>query len=218
MTRSTGSTGSWPVRVTVVLGAAVTAISLLAGCGSGTTKPGAGAGTSAVVAGTVVPAPTGASATDQTRSANALPVSMRIPSINATSTLVALGENPDGTVQVPPVGTPMQAGWYAGSSAPGETGPAVLLGHVDGNRQEGIFYRLHELTPGATVQVTRADGTVLTFSVTKVDKVAKSAFPTDAVYGPTSDPELRLLTCGGAFDQAAHSYEDNVIVYAKLVT
>ena len=54
--------------------------------------------------------------------------------------------------------------------------------------------------------------------VTKVDKVSKSAFPTEAVYGPTSDPELRLLTCGGAFDQAAHSYVDNVIVYAKLVT
>jgi hypothetical protein len=38
------------------------------------------------------------------------------------------------------------------------------------------------------------------------------------VYGPTNDPELRLLTCGGTFDHAAHSYVDNVIVYAKLVT
>jgi sortase (surface protein transpeptidase) len=143
---------------------------------------------------------------------------MRIPSIDASSTLVGLGENPDGTVQVPPVSTPMQAGWYVGSSAPGEPGPAVLLGHVDGDQQAGIFFRLHELAPGATVLITRADGSVLTFAVTKVDKVAKSAFPTDAVYGPTSDPELRLLTCGGAFDQAAHSYVDNVIVYAKLVT
>lgn len=206
----------------VVLCAAATMTALLAGCGTGTAKPtAAGTTTSAVAAGTIVPGPGGTSTStsaQQTRSAGALPASVKIPSINASSTLVALGENPDGTVQVPPVSTPMQAGWYVGSSAPGEVGPAVLLGHVDGDSQEGIFYRLHELVPGATVQITRADGTVLTFSVTKVDKVAKSAFPTDAVYGPTGDPELRLLTCGGAFDQAAHSYVDNVIVYAKLVT
>lgn len=216
MTRSTGRAGSWPVVVAVVLCATAAAIAMLAGCGTGQGAAGTSAGTQQTAANTVIPGPSGTS--QATRSANALPASVRIPSINATSTLVPLGENSDGTVEVPPVSTPMQAGWYAGSSAPGEAGPAVLLGHVDGNKQTGIFYRLHELTPGATVLVTRADGSVLTFDVTKVDKVAKSAFPTDAVYGATSDPELRLLTCGGAFDQAAHSYVDNVIVYAKMVT
>jgi sortase (surface protein transpeptidase) len=154
----------------------------------------------------------------EVRAQGVLPGSVRIPRINAESSLVPLGQNTDGTVQVPPVSTPLQAGWYAGGAAPGEPGPAVLLGHVDGDKQLGIFYRLHELTPGDQVMVTRQDGTVLKFSVTKVDRVAKTAFPTDAVYGPTKDPELRLLTCGGKFDHAAHSYVDNVIVYAKLVT
>lgn len=220
MTRSTGRAGSWPVAVAVVLSTIVTAVLLLAGCGAGPSTviaPAGGPGSS--VAPSVSqdlgrPSASG----EPSRSPGALPVSVRIPSIDATSTLIALGQNADGTVQVPPVSTPMQAGWYAGGAAPGEPGPAVLLGHVDGDRQAGIFYRLHELTPGATVQVTRADGSVLTFTVTKVDKVAKSAFPTQAVYGSTSDPELRLLTCGGAFDSAAHSYVDNVIVYAKLTT
>jgi hypothetical protein len=75
---------------------------------------------------------------------------------------------------------------------------------------------LHELAAGDHVMVTRADGTVLTFTVTKVQKVPKDTFPTAAVYGATKDPELRLLTCGGAFDHATGHYVDNLIVYAKL--
>jgi hypothetical protein len=39
-----------------------------------------------------------------------------------------------------------------------------------------------------------------------------------AVYGPTPDPELRLVTCGGTFDAASGHYADNVIVYAREVT
>jgi hypothetical protein len=33
----------------------------------------------------------------------------------------------------------------------------------------------------------------------------------------TDSPELRLITCGGAFDTATRSYRDNVVVYARLV-
>jgi hypothetical protein len=45
----------------------------------------------------------------------------------------------------------------------------------------------------------------------------KSAFPTAAVYGPTPDPELRLISCGGVFDQRLKSYTSNVVVYATAV-
>jgi hypothetical protein len=51
--------------------------------------------------------------------------------------------------------------------------------------------------------------------VRRVDQVAIGQFPTDAVYGDTAGPELRLITCGGTFDRATHSYRDNVIVYAS---
>jgi sortase (surface protein transpeptidase) len=95
-------------------------------------------------------------------------------------------------------------------------GPAVILGHIDGNRQEGIFWRLHALKPGATVSIGRQDGTTVTFTVTKVAQVPKNAFPTTMVYGDTADPELRLITCGGAFDATTHNYLDNVIVYATV--
>ncbi|MDT8909525.1 class F sortase [Amycolatopsis sp. PS_44_ISF1] len=145
------------------------------------------------------------------------PVSLDIPSIGAHSSLVPLGLNPDDTVQVPPVSTPLQAGWYEFGPTPGETGPAVVLGHVDGNKHKGIFYRLKEVKPGDEVAIARRDGRTAHFEVTKVDEVPKDVFPSDAVYGDTAGPELRLITCGGGFDHAAHNYVDNIIVYAGLV-
>ena len=54
------------------------------------------------------------------------------------------------------------------------------------------------------------------FKVLAVKKYPKAQFPTDEVYGPTPNAQLRLITCGGDFDSAAHSYLDNVVVYAEL--
>jgi LPXTG-site transpeptidase (sortase) family protein len=145
------------------------------------------------------------------------PVSIDIPKIGARSSLVPLGVNPDDTIQVPPVNTPLQAGWYTYAPTPGEVGPAVVLGHVDGNHQKGIFYRLKELTAGDRVSVARKDGTTALFEVTKVHQVPKQDFEREGVYDDTAGPELRLITCGGVFDRSAHNYVDNIVVYARLV-
>jgi LPXTG-site transpeptidase (sortase) family protein len=199
-----------------LLCAAVLAVVVLAGgCGAGQATTAQQAVVGGVVATRSVAPPAPSTPVTPPR---ILPASVRIPSIGATSTLLPLALNPDGTVQVPPVSTPMQAGWYEGSSAPGQAGPAVLLGHVDGDSQAGIFYRLHELVRGDQVLVTRVDGSVEKFTVTKVARVTKDSFPTNAVYGPTKDSELRLVTCGGAFDHTTHHYVDNLIVYATLAT
>jgi len=69
---------------------------------------------------------------------------------------------------------------------------------------------------GDDVFVTRKDGVVLHFTVTATTEVPKDAFPTQAVYGATATPELRLITCGGSFDRAARGYVDNIVVYATL--
>ncbi len=145
------------------------------------------------------------------------PTELRIPKIGAKSSLIPLGLNPDETVEVPPVEKPRQAGWYKLARTPGEAGPAVVLGHVDGNKEPGIFLRLKELVAGDEVEVSRKDGTTARFRVRRTEQIAKNSFPTEAVYGDTAEPELRLITCGGSFDQSARSYRDNIIVYATLV-
>jgi sortase (surface protein transpeptidase) len=92
----------------------------------------------------------------------------------------------------------------------------VIVGHVDGDSQEGIFYNLRDLAAGDAVFVARQDGRTAQFVVQRVVEAPKTNFPTAAVYGPTAGAELRLITCGGSFDRSALSYRDNIIVYAKF--
>lgn len=149
-------------------------------------------------------------------SARLEPVSVSVPAIGAESPLLRLGLNADGTLEVPPLAESKTAGWYALGPAPGEPGPAVIVGHVDGGGEPGVFLRLAELTVGADVLIRREDGSVLRFVVDRVREVAKTEFPTAEVYGWTDRAELRLITCGGSFDQMADSYRNNVLVFAHL--
>ncbi len=142
----------------------------------------------------------------------AAPVRLRIAVAGIDTGLQRLGRAADDTVEVPTdYGV---AGWYGDGPAPGEPGPAVILGHVDSVRGPAVFSRLAALTPGTEVDVDRADGSTVAFRVTGVETVAKSGFPTEQVYGPTLQSSLRLVTCGGTFDRSARSYRDNVIVFA----
>ncbi len=145
----------------------------------------------------------------------AKPASLTIPAIGVRADAITdLGLTPDGALEVP--GDATTVGWFTGAPSPGETGPAVLAAHVDYKHVPGAFSRLKDLRPGEQARVGRADGRIAVFTVYRVDRYAKSAFPTDRVYGDTPDPELRLITCGGAFDRASGNYLDNVVAYARL--
>jgi sortase (surface protein transpeptidase) len=158
-----------------------------------------------------IAAPAQATATVQV----AKPVWLTIPKIDVSTRLIHLGLTASGALQVP--STTTVAGWYTGSSRPGAIGPAVIAGHIDSYLGPGIFFRLIDLHRGDRVYVRRADGTLAVFTVTAVHMYAKDAFPTQKVYGPTPDAELRLITCGGVFDPARGSYLSNVVVYAEAV-
>ncbi|WP_299952100.1 class F sortase [uncultured Modestobacter sp.] len=144
----------------------------------------------------------------------ATPAGLRIEAIGLDTDLTRIGVDAAGAL-VPPADFE-QAGWFAAGPAPGEVGPAVLAGHVDDRRGPGVFFRLEELAPGDRVEVTRGDGEVLDFAVTRVAAYLKDDFATEEVYGPTTGAELRLITCGGTFDRTRRSYTDNVVVYAQL--
>lgn len=199
---------TWP-RAALVAGL-IGLLGLIAGCGASEGAAPVPAAPPPAASTGVAPAP----AVDALPPAD--PVTLRVDAIDATSSLVSLGLNPDETVEVPPVSEPMQAGWYRHGPTPGELGPAVILGHVNGGGQDGIFVRLGDLAPGDEITVDRADGGTAVFTVTEVAQIPKSEFPTEAVYGNTDGAELRLITCGGDFDDDRDSYRDNIIVYATL--
>jgi hypothetical protein len=143
----------------------------------------------------------------------AAPVRLVVPSGGVDASLTGAGLDPAGAL-VPP-GDPAVAGWYTGGPVPGETGAAVITGHVDWAGAPAVFAGLAGLSPGADVLIQRADGSSDRFTVTRVLRRAKTEFPAADVYAPTSGAELRLITCGGAFDRARGSYLDNVIVFAR---
>jgi sortase (surface protein transpeptidase) len=137
---------------------------------------------------------------------------VQVGRVGVDAEVIPLGLDAAGALEVP--ADFAQAGWWRSGPEPGERGPAVIVGHVDSRSGPAVFYRLRELVAGDRVTVQRADGTSGEFVVDRVEQHPKSAFPTDAVYGATAAPELRLVTCGGTFDRSTGHYVDNTIVFA----
>lgn len=145
-------------------------------------------------------------------------MSLNIPSTGTRSELLKLGLLENGSLEVPPDGPGAPAGWYKGSPTPGERGPAVLLGHVNAvGGGPGVFANLRRLKPGDTLEVKREDGTTAVFAFDRGEQYPKDAFPTQTVYGNTEGSELRVITCDG-YDPATGEFDDNYVVFAKLVT
>jgi hypothetical protein len=156
------------------------------------------------------------------------PASVDIPKINAHSTLEPLGLDAHNALATPDLKRPLQAYYYcivdqdpgkicSSGVLPGQPGPAVILAHIDGNKQKGLFHDLGRLTIGDTATVTLKDGTVLTFQTYKVLDPAKTEFPTQVVYQATNVPEVRFISCDGPFVGGSAGYKNNRIVFMALV-
>ncbi len=143
------------------------------------------------------------------------PDRVRIPSIGVDAPLMGLGLLPSGSLDVPPAGAENLAGWYEAGTTPGETGTAVVAGHVDNRDGPAVFYSLGALHKGARIDVSRRDGTVARFSVDAVEVYDARDFPDEKVYGAARRPELRVITCGGGYAKGT-GYRGNVVVFAHL--
>ncbi|PFG43328.1 sortase family protein [Isoptericola jiangsuensis] len=236
-----GGPRRWAVVVgTGVLAAVVAVVGLLGGRGVGTEVPRATAPEvrTAVVAGapaaTGEPRPPGGRGTDPrpaagsatgtvpdvpVRSADLAPADpvARPVRVVVDSTLDvpvrAVGVDPDGSMELP--GSGDVAGWYRYGAAPGQDeGNVVIASHVDTSDGVGAFAALATARPGQRVTVVDADGTRYRYRVTDVRRYDKSTVPLDALFERGGDPRLVLITCGGRWDAAAGSYEDNLVVTA----
>ncbi|MFJ9827510.1 class F sortase [Streptomyces sp. NPDC101160] len=199
-------------RRPLVLAVAAAALAL-AGCSAPAADPASAVPAPRVTA-TSAPAPA-----EQLAAAplpRSLPVRVRVPAAGVdTGPVLDLGLKADGTVQVPSVAQADRIGWYDKGVTPGETGPAVLIGHYDTVQGPAVLRDVGRIHVGDRITVTRADGTDAVFRVRELEQVDKKAFPTKKVYGDTSRPELRLITCGG--DLVDGHRPDNIVVYADLL-
>lgn len=142
------------------------------------------------------------------------PARLRIPRLGIDAPVGAVDVLPDGQLDVPEDAGSL--GWWSGSARPGRSGGSTVIdGHVDTVRQgRGAFFALSTLVPGDAVELVGRDGRVLPYTVSARREYAKPALPVTEVFGPTPQPRLVLVTCGGSFDSARRHYADNVVVYA----
>ena len=111
------------------------------------------------------------------------------------------------------------AGWFQDGFRPGEPGRAVISGHFDDDAgQAAVFYRLGELEIGESIEVDNA-GQTFTYRVIESMRVpfdASDDATMEAVFGPADMPMLSLITCDGAWNAAAGTYDQRLIVIAEL--
>ncbi|KOV11345.1 class F sortase [Streptomyces virginiae] len=200
-----------PLLAAVLLAAALT------GCGAATAgAPAPGAASPSAAPPAVTPTTAPAAPAPAAPLPASEPVRVRIPAAGVdASPVLKLGLAADGTVEVPSVADGDKIGWYTKGVTPGETGPAVLIGHFDTARGPAVLKDVSRVRTGEEITVSRADGSTAVFRVRELEQVAKDRFPTAKVYGDTTRPELRVITCGGEITDGHRP--DNIILYADLV-
>lgn len=144
------------------------------------------------------------------------PTRIVIPAISVDAPFTDLSLNTTGQLNAPPPDDTNLVGWFKDGVTPGERGTSVVAGHLDTKTGPAVFVELSKLKPGNTVSITRKDGKTATFKVDSVETFSKAAFPSARVYNDAPTAELRVITCGGAYDKKAQDYKDNVVVFAHL--
>ncbi|WUG99293.1 class F sortase [Streptomyces violaceus] len=138
-----------------------------------------------------------------------------IPHLRIDAPIMPLGLDRERRLTAPPEDNPKLVGWYQHGASPGEQGTAVAVGHLDTDRGPAVFAGLTELKRGRVVEARRADGRIAVYTVDAIKSYEKARFPNQEVYGARGRPELRLITCGGAYDRRT-GYSGNVVVFAHL--
>lgn len=217
-----------PALITVLaLAVTLSGCGAAPGSGDGASAPsvtGASPGTTAPMnpteaaePSTAVPTPATPPAADaqSALSVGVVPATLTVPAMGLTENLIPLGIQADGTMEVPVDYD--DVGYFTGGGQPGGIGPTVIAGHVDSRSGPAVFFRLGEMVIGDRFALTGIDGSEFEYEVYKIEDHAKAAFPTMNVFGATTTDEVRLITCGGEYDQSIGRYVDNLVVFATRV-
>lgn len=139
-------------------------------------------------------------------------VGLRIPRINVETRVVAAGVilNSEGDLEWETV--PFVAAHYVQTSLVGTRGNAVISGHVVTRFEGNVFRDLYLLDVGDVIDTFTEEGR---FSYTVED--LKLVPPTAVeVLGPTEEPVLTLVTCGGEFNPRTRQFSERLVVVARL--
>lgn len=153
------------------------------------------------------------------------PAQLNIPAIHVNAPVMNVGKTAQGLMDAPvsqAINSPYwtHVFWYAPGAAPGQTGNAVIAGHVDRvGGDPAVFWYLKDLAPGDDVYVTSVQGQTLHFTVDRTVSYpasAPGAQVINAVFGPTGGHHLNLITCSGVW--TGNGYDQRLVVFTTQVS
>jgi LPXTG-site transpeptidase (sortase) family protein len=142
------------------------------------------------------------------------PSRLRIPSIAVDAPVAGVGVLQDGSMGVP--NNLWVSGWLSSSARPGQAGTAVIAGHR-GIGTPALFSSLENVRPGDRIHVSDASGGELVYEVTRVASLDLSVATQLQVFGPTTQQQLVLITCFGAYSRSTRTYDHRLVVFSRLL-
>ncbi len=139
------------------------------------------------------------------------PTRLRVPAIAVDTSIMPVGMQADGQMEVPPAAL---VGWYRLGPRPGAPGSAVLAAHIDYGGRRGAFFALPRVQVGNVVLVTESDGIERRYVVTERAQIAKTEVDLSRYFTNEGPARLTLITCGGVFNGSSGHYRDNIIITA----
>ena len=139
------------------------------------------------------------------------PARFEADSVGISMLVRPVGVATNGQMALP--SSPAVMGWYEYGPRPGDKeGATVLAAHRDlPDYGTGPAARLERLRRGDVLTV-RSGSTVRRYRVTQVAHLEKEGLDLNAIFDRTGPARLHVITCGGRFDQATRTYEENLVV------
>lgn len=146
----------------------------------------------------------------------ALPAVLRIPVIAVDALIEKVGLTKDGSMAIPK--DPLHLGWYAMGPRPGQTGSAVIAGHLNWlGGADGVLMDLHKVKPGDTFAVEDADGQLVHFVVRETKLYDADADGTEVFVSTDGKAHLNIVTCAGVWRKTDQQYTKRLVVFTDKV-
>ncbi len=143
------------------------------------------------------------------------PVRLVIPNLAVDAPVEYVGLTSDGAMDTPE--RPADVAWYKLGPKPGETGSAVIAGHVDWkDGTPAVFANLEKLKPKDRLEIIDDQGKSHLFEVTGSRIYAADATAPE-IFASAIGNHLNLITCSGVWNKAKQSYTTRLVIFTDLV-
>lgn len=142
-----------------------------------------------------------------------IPARLVMPSIGVDTNILEVGLTESGDMESP--NTNEDTGWYKYGARPGNTGSAVIAGHL-GLSGDAVFGRLSQLKKGDTLSVIDDKDQTASFVVTHSREYGNDEAPSE-VFLSESGSHLNLITCEGDWNDGQNTYSRRLVVFTDRV-